>query len=306
MAIGPVQLVTFAPVIICLALAAALSIYRRHNRTYPGFGYWILGIAFCAVAFSVGIILREIIPLAVSVLLGNVLAVVGLVLLLEGVQRFGRGAPLHRGYYLVPLATFVGLAVSLALGDHAPQRGVIVSLALVGVTGRIVWVMWTAPIGQRSLQRWIAVGFVGVLVVAGVRAGLWASGPSSRLLDPTPLQIVPLLFYLGLLAFFGLAFLMMNARRVEQQLEATESNLRGSIGELERAHGEVEALSGLLPICASCHAIRDDAGYWHRVEQYFSARAPLTFSHGVCPPCYEKHYGHLGGSDAGDDGDDED
>ena len=44
-------------------------------------------------------------------------------------------------------------------------------------------------------------------------------------------------------------------------------------------------LSGCLPICAYCKSIRDDANEWRSIEDYIAERAPVQFSHGVCPGC---------------------
>jgi GAF domain-containing protein len=57
------------------------------------------------------------------------------------------------------------------------------------------------------------------------------------------------------------------------------------IGELRLALREVNTLSGLLPICASCKSVRDDQGYWHRVESYLHTHSDLEFTHGLCPRC---------------------
>lgn len=54
---------------------------------------------------------------------------------------------------------------------------------------------------------------------------------------------------------------------------------------LEAALQQVRTLQGLLPICASCKKIRDDAGYWHQVESYLSHHAAVEFSHSICPDC---------------------
>lgn len=54
---------------------------------------------------------------------------------------------------------------------------------------------------------------------------------------------------------------------------------------------EVGQLSGLLPICAKCKKIRDDKGYWQRVETYIQDHSEATFSHGMCPACMEDAYG---------------
>lgn len=70
------------------------------------------------------------------------------------------------------------------------------------------------------------------------------------------------------------------------------------IAELRKALAEVKQISGLLPICSSCKNIRDDKGYWQKVESYISDRSQAQFSHGLCPDCVEKLYPGLKGSGA--------
>jgi PAS domain-containing protein len=65
------------------------------------------------------------------------------------------------------------------------------------------------------------------------------------------------------------------------------------IADLRRALDEVETLRGLLPICASCKKIRDDRGYWNTVEEYFSNRSKVDFSHTLCPDCIRTLYPDL-------------
>jgi hypothetical protein len=59
---------------------------------------------------------------------------------------------------------------------------------------------------------------------------------------------------------------------------------------LEDSLAQVKALSGLLPICASCKSIRDDKGYWAALESYFSDHSDVQFSHGICPSCIAEQY----------------
>ena len=56
---------------------------------------------------------------------------------------------------------------------------------------------------------------------------------------------------------------------------------------------EVKKLSGLLPICAHCNKIRDDEGYWQKVEHYISAHSEAEFTHGLCPDCLKELYPEL-------------
>jgi len=70
----------------------------------------------------------------------------------------------------------------------------------------------------------------------------------------------------------------------------TELEKEEAIRDLREALDQVKTLKDLLPICANCKNIRDDSGYWHRVEHYFSEHLDTSFSHGICPSCAEKLY----------------
>jgi DNA-binding NarL/FixJ family response regulator len=72
-----------------------------------------------------------------------------------------------------------------------------------------------------------------------------------------------------------------------QKLETERERL---IHELQEALSKVKQLSGLLPICASCKKIRDDAGYWTQVEVYMRENTEIDFTHTVCPECTKKLY----------------
>ncbi len=51
---------------------------------------------------------------------------------------------------------------------------------------------------------------------------------------------------------------------------------------------EIGSLESMLPICSYCKKVRDDNNYWQQVETYISNRTGTTFSHSVCPTCYDK------------------
>lgn len=63
--------------------------------------------------------------------------------------------------------------------------------------------------------------------------------------------------------------------------------------ELKQALDHVEQLQGMLPICSACKKIRDDKGYWNRIEAYISKHSRVVFSHGICPDCAKKLYPDL-------------
>ena len=59
---------------------------------------------------------------------------------------------------------------------------------------------------------------------------------------------------------------------------------------LDNKTKEVKTLSGLLPICAACNKIRDDNGYWNRLESFIEKNSEAQFSHGTCHECMDKLY----------------
>jgi PleD family two-component response regulator len=63
--------------------------------------------------------------------------------------------------------------------------------------------------------------------------------------------------------------------------------------ELEKVLSEIKVLQGIIPICAYCKNIRDDQGYWNKVEKYVSDHTEAKFSHGICPICFEKEIKEL-------------
>jgi PAS domain S-box-containing protein len=79
------------------------------------------------------------------------------------------------------------------------------------------------------------------------------------------------------------------ARDITQrkQIEIERERL---IKELQDALKEIKTLSGFIPICAECKKIRDDEGYWQKLEKFIQDRSDAQFSHSICPECVDKHY----------------
>jgi PAS domain-containing protein len=53
---------------------------------------------------------------------------------------------------------------------------------------------------------------------------------------------------------------------------------------------ELVDLRRIVPICAYCRKVRDDAAYWQDVESYCRRKLDIEFSHGICPECVKRHY----------------
>jgi DNA-binding response OmpR family regulator len=78
--------------------------------------------------------------------------------------------------------------------------------------------------------------------------------------------------------------------RVGRRVLELQAALASRVAQLQDALSRVKQLQGLLPICSYCKRIRDDHDYWQQVETYMSEHSEATFTHGICPECYEKFF----------------
>ncbi len=78
---------------------------------------------------------------------------------------------------------------------------------------------------------------------------------------------------------------------------AIEVALQKRRGELEQRHlvhrlqsvlAEAKILTGMLSICAYCKRVKDQAGDWPQIESYIMQHSHATFSHGMCPECFNR------------------
>ncbi|HJP17018.1 MAG TPA: response regulator [Nitrospinota bacterium] len=78
--------------------------------------------------------------------------------------------------------------------------------------------------------------------------------------------------------------------KIEIEKKEAGEERKKLIHKLKEDLAEVNKLSGLLPICASCKKIRNEEGNWNQIEEYLSDRSEVKFSHGVCPECAKNMY----------------
>jgi sigma-B regulation protein RsbU (phosphoserine phosphatase) len=52
---------------------------------------------------------------------------------------------------------------------------------------------------------------------------------------------------------------------------------------------EIRQLHSILPICSYCRRIRQDDDTWVSIEKHIKQKTDTSFSHGICPDCYQSH-----------------
>ena len=83
---------------------------------------------------------------------------------------------------------------------------------------------------------------------------------------------------------------------IEEELTEAQAEIKRRIeaeAQLKKALSEVKTLKGMIPICAGCKSIRNDDGFWERIEIYLRNQTDAEFSHGMCPDCQKKYYPDL-------------
>ena len=78
-------------------------------------------------------------------------------------------------------------------------------------------------------------------------------------------------------------------RDITERKRAQEERER-MINDLKNALEQIKTLSGIIPICAHCKKVRDDAGFWQQVESYVEKNSTAQFSHALCPQCADKYF----------------
>lgn len=119
-----------------------------------------------------------------------------------------------------------------------------------------------------------------------IRGGISVSLRADPILNLKRSQIIRLSAVHAVLWIFGLVAIGIFYVRLHQEERVRQQ----TIAKLNEALAQVKTLSGLLPICANCHKIRDDKGYWNRIESYLEARSDACFTHSICPDCVQKLY----------------
>ncbi len=78
---------------------------------------------------------------------------------------------------------------------------------------------------------------------------------------------------------------------------AADASMRESLAErtrlaadLRRSLDRLQSVARLIPVCASCKGVRDEQGYWQRIEGYLIEQLGRKVTHGLCPICMDKLY----------------
>ena len=116
---------------------------------------------------------------------------------------------------------------------------------------------------------------------------MWPTPKFQRQLSSPLAMVVLCVGTAGALLLGSVCFLAQRSSR--QASETTLANVA-----LQNALDQVKTLEGLLPICSCCKSVRDDTGYWNKIETYIHMHTRASLSHGYCPKCAAKTFEDFG------------
>lgn len=102
----------------------------------------------------------------------------------------------------------------------------------------------------------------------------------------------------GTMLVAAASLLLLAGAVAERRRVARENEML--VADLQRALAEIKTLRGFIPICAWCHKVRDDAGFWQGIETYLDERTDATFSHSICPACADRAQAEIAEHATGD------
>jgi hypothetical protein len=278
-----------ADMIVWLLSTCILLFVWKVQKTYPGFGYWVLQSA--GITFGLQLqTLHGYVPPFIPVLVGNGFFIASSILALKGIRTFFGKGGLMRGVWFAAVAVESGLAWFTYASPDLNARILLFSL----FTGSLCIEMarelfFNAPAEMRIASRLTGSVLAGCglfLVLRGLATVLLFRLSSNYAANGVQEIVFIGSMAVSLLGAFG--FIMMNAARVEHEMKIIDGKLRSTLYDLEQKMLQIKTLSGMLPICASCKKIRDDRGYWNSIEVYLHDHSEAEFSHGLCPECAQK------------------
>lgn len=170
----------------------------------------------------------------------------------------------------------------------------------LGILGGTVWLFPTAlvivTIFYSKLATKIYIGFIILFfIILAIRfcteKGGWPFDAQQLLSSPYHWCV----YILCIATFFIVGYVTIQNYRAQMNILINKigiqnDDLEKSNESLLKALRDVKTLSGLLPICMHCKKIRDDKGYWNKIENFIHEHSEVEFSHGICQECAKKYY----------------
>ena len=266
--------------LIGVILAGVLSQYWRLEASGQSLQLWIVAAWTLAAAdlFFVG---RSMLPQGmVPRFLPTITVTCGHALLLLAAQHTAERPLQKRPITLIVVSHLLLLLIMRAVPSIQGWRAVSNSLVWGALSLAAALVLWRSGHRMRELMRFPAMvmGFQAVfhasrslLATQAVVDSSAVQSAAVQMLGDVEVSLFMVALFVGVLVAY----------------------LRQGNADLRTALDNVHQLSSMLPLCAWCNKVRDDDGYWRRIEEYLSEHK-VSVTHSMCESCATKHFDEFG------------
>lgn len=218
--------VAYSAAIVGLFLLALNAVYWWLRQTHPGFGQWVLSLGMLVLALT-GISWAQFFPAWLSEALINTSSILAMYLAASGAHQFLR----HRTLDLMTTAGFgFGLSMVLLVQVTGPDlvRAGLGGLVMGLLALRAAYIfLWPRVKGLR-----LGSGFCGLLMLSMAVERFWRASffvgetLSGPFMNPHHAAIINHSFNATFIALWAMAFVFLNASRVELDLRRSRTELQ--------------------------------------------------------------------------------
>ncbi len=280
--------------IVITATSFILLLYMRLQKTYSGFGLWLLSMLLTGLVYFIMLSRQVFIPAWASILLVNFTFPLAAIIRYDGTLRFTFERSLNKKFYMIPVFQLIIAIYFTFFQNEIIIRNFTLTLVICYMAVSIAILFFKRSREKKTII-YLFAGYLQLLfsILLFLRAFFWIFTPQRGLFDSSSLHIIYFIFITIYEFGWGVCIMMLNGKRLEDELIESKDKLDVTVKELITAISELKTLSGLVPICSSCKSIRDDKGYWNQLEAYVEKHSDARFSHGICPDCARKLYPDL-------------
>ncbi len=209
-------------------MSVAILIYYRTNKTYPGFGMWVVG-SLLFLASYILLATRAITPPIISIVLANVIGISSNVVRLEGARQFFGLRPTWHVTLAAPVVIAIVFAYFTFVQDDILLRTTcyhVVVGVLCALTAYVF--VYRSPRFMRPTAIIFSLMLVSAIIILIIRSVVWIAYPAERnLFSNTTFNGLTIL--LLLLSEFNwlVCVLLLNSQRLQREVRDLTVQLEG-------------------------------------------------------------------------------
>jgi signal transduction histidine kinase len=230
--------------LVSLALAVLMVVFWRGHRGTPGLGHWTLGTVLMGLGVLAGG-LRGFVPDLLSIVGANIVGLVGLAAIWNGIRLFDGRPARWTGALLAAAGVAAFLVHQTYVTNDILNRLVVLSVVLAAGCLLCARELWRGPARTLRIPAMLAAVLFGLVASTLALRAVWAvvSPPEPDLFASSAAQSIHFLASLVSKILIVVLLLMMAAQRLQREVEARNADLESA---RERAEDASRAKSEFL------------------------------------------------------------